>query len=108
MPYIQRIGQLVLIDCAARPPNLSKRDELEMMRLTLEDGDMVRVDNASDLSPSCWADILHFASMAKIWQGLKNVGFTCIKPPRVLLIVLQTLELPFKTTDALVGIGKAP
>ena len=108
MPYLQRIGQLVIINCAARPPNISKADELQMLRLTLEEGVIVRVDNASDLSPKCWADILHFQAIAEIWHTLTDVEFTCIRPPRVLLIVLQTLELPFKTTDAIIGIGTAP
>ena len=107
MPYVQRDGDRVLVDCAERPPGMDRETEIELFRLALQKGDRVTAVNACSLPADCWADIIRFARLYDVYQAAKLVEFTCLKPPRILRIVLSTLDLPFTTRNEPPSAGKA-
>lgn len=99
MPYLKRTGRELIVDCAARPPGMPKDAELQLFKVELSDGDSVTVVNAETLPVECWADIGYLAQLEGLWQRCGRAAFTCLRPPRLLLLVFQTLGVTFTTVD---------
>jgi hypothetical protein len=99
MPYISRSGKELTVDCKCRPPEMPREVEVKLFQTEIADGDSITVVNASSLPTECWANIGTFAALARVWTDSGAVEFTCLGPPRILVLVFQTLDLNFKTTD---------
>ena len=108
MPYMSRSGHQLTVDCKCRPPDMPRAVEVELFRTEISDGDSITVVNASSLTPECWASIATFAELARVWTESGAVAFSCLGPPRILLLVFQTLDLNFKTTDGAAASERPP
>ena len=108
MPYVTRAGNSLTIDCACRPPGMSRELEVALFKTEIAEGDHITVNNAHSLPVQCWANIGTFAALLDVWQQSGAAEFTCLRPPRLLFCVFETLGLRYKTKDAPALTSTAP
>ena len=78
---------------------MSRATEVDLFRTELAEGDNITVVNTDALPVECWANIGNFAALKQVWSASAANAFTCLEPPRILLLVFQTLEVQFRTSD---------
>ena len=96
MSFITFLGTSAKIDCEKCKNFPLPEESIEFLKPLFKKIGHVSIYNTSKISVKCWREIIGFSAFYTMLKHNKDLKITIFDPPRLALIVLETLDAKYK------------
>jgi len=96
LDFILFLGTSARIDCGKCKQFPLPQESLDFLKPLFQKINHVAIYNSSKITVKCWTEIIGFSNFYAMLKENKNLNITIFEPPRLALIVLETLNASYK------------
>lgn len=96
LKFVQVFGRSAKIDCTKFENFPLESFELLILDNYISDVSSIGIYNSHKISVKCWSEIVGFSKVYDIFKKKEGRKITIFNPPRLALIVLETLNANYK------------